>query len=70
MLTLAATHAHTLADISTLPWWAQFAIGLGLLVLAAFLGWWGAKREACFPAVGSVVIGVAGLITIWRSLFG
>jgi hypothetical protein len=68
MLTLAAT--HSLADINTLPWWAQLTIGVGLLALAAGLGWWASKREACFPALGSIAVGIAGLITIWRALFG
>lgn len=69
MLTLAA-RAHSLADISSLPWWAQLAIGLGLLALATFLVWWAVEREACFPALGSGAVGLAGLITIWRALFG
>lgn len=38
MLTLAAARAHSLADISSLPWWAQFAIGLGLVCVAGVAG--------------------------------
>jgi hypothetical protein len=70
MLTLAATHAHSLADIGSLPWWAQFAIGLGLVCVAGAAGWLYGKYESCLAAAVAFITGMAGLTVLWNALFG
>lgn len=69
MLTLAA-HQHSLADINSLPWWAQFTIGLGLVAVAVLAGWVGEKQDSCLPAVVAFITAVAGLGVLWNVLLG
>jgi len=66
---LAATSAHSLSDIDHLPWWAQLAIGFGLVALCAGLRETDKKLDNGFIDVASFFAGVAGLIVICKVLF-
>lgn len=69
MLTLATAH-HSLADIGSLPWWAQFAIGLGLVCVAGVAGWLAESSDSCLAGAVSFITAVAGLTVLWNALFG
>jgi hypothetical protein len=66
---LAASSTHTLSDISHLPWWAQFAIGPGLVALAAGLRVVDKKLDNGFVDAASFFAGIAGLIVLCNVLF-
>lgn len=70
MLLLATAQAHSLADVSHLPWWAQFAIGVGLCAVACCFGWLSSRSDSCLPGAAAFIIGLAGLGTLWGALFG
>lgn len=70
MLTLAAARTHSLADINSMPWWAQFAIGLGLVCVALGAGWLAGEGDSCLVAVVAAIAGFAGLTVLWNALFG
>lgn len=70
MLTLAATQSHSLADIGSMPWWAQFGIGLGLVCVAGVATWLSAEYDSCLAAIVALIVGMAGLTVLWNALMG
>lgn len=62
-----AAPSHTLTDITSLPWWAQLAIGVGLMVLAVFLEWFTEDRSA-FIRIARTVLEIAGLLIVLNVL--
>lgn len=68
MITIAS--AHSLADISVLPWWAQLCIGLGLVFLAMVFGWLADRADSCLPVVAAGLLGFAGIAVTCNALFG
>ena len=69
MIVLAA-QSHSLSDVGSLPWWAQFAIGLGLVTISTF-GWWVRDkiRDSAIVVAAAFLTGIAGLTVLWSAIF-
>jgi hypothetical protein len=72
-VTLAAAQDHSLADISTLPWWVQLIIGLGLVAIGMLFSWIakrGDEGTGCLASCVAFATGLAGLLVLISALFG